>query len=170
MGAKVTAVDFSSQQIKQAGLLADRYRASIEFKAVDIGSLSVFNDDCFDLAISACAISFVKNIDTAFSEVYRILKPGGVLLATLPGISQKSNDEWGAFWCWSFTTLSAKLIFEEVFPATNITIKAYGNVLAATTFLYGLATRELRRSELDYHDPDYELLITVKAMKPGTIS
>jgi hypothetical protein len=31
--------------------------------------------------------------------------------------------------------------------------------------LHGLASRELRRAELDYHDPDYQVVITVRALK-----
>jgi hypothetical protein len=38
-------------------------------------------------------------------------------------------------------------------------------VLAAAAFLQGLSSRELRADELDYHDPDYELLICVRAVK-----
>jgi hypothetical protein len=41
-------------------------------------------------------------------------------------------------------------------------------VLAATAFLHGLASQDLRSEELDHLDPDYQLLITVRAMKPGT--
>jgi len=38
-------------------------------------------------------------------------------------------------------------------------------VLAAVAFLHGLAAEDLRPEELDYHDADYELLITVRAIK-----
>jgi hypothetical protein len=38
-------------------------------------------------------------------------------------------------------------------------------VLAATAFLQGISSRELRPEELDHHDPDYEVLITVRAAK-----
>jgi len=54
-----------------------------------------------------------------------------------------------------------------VFPPDGLAVEAHGNVLTATAFLYGLAAQELRRHELEYHDPDYEVLITVKAAKPG---
>jgi hypothetical protein len=84
----------------------------------------------------------------------------------LPGISQISRydmDRWGEYW--RFTTLSARRSFEEVFSPTKLTIESYGNVLAATAFLHGVAEGELRREELDVHDPDYELLITVRAVK-----
>jgi len=103
----------------------------------------------------------------ALKTLYRILKPGGVLLATFPGISQISRhdmDRWGDYW--RFTTLSARRLLEKVFPAANVRVEAYGNVLAAIAFLHGLATQELRQEELDYGDPDYEVLIAVRAVKP----
>jgi hypothetical protein len=37
-------------------------------------------------------------------------------------------------------------------------------------FLYGLSTRDLRSQELDFHDPDYEVLITVRAVKARATS
>ena len=67
---------------------------------------------------------------------------------------------------WRFTTLSARRLFGEVFPTENVTVEAYGNVLVAVAFLHGLAAEELRQEELDHRDPDYEVLITVRAVKP----
>jgi hypothetical protein len=56
--------------------------------------------------------------------------------------------------------------FEEVFPSTNVQVEVYGNVMAATAFLQGLSTQELKKEELDYCDSGYQVLITVRAMKP----
>jgi hypothetical protein len=111
-------------------------------------------------------LHLIYDVRAALKTLYRILKPAGVLLVTTPGISQISEDQWGAYWCWSFTTLSARRLFAEVFPAASVEIKAYGNVLAATAFLYGLAAQELFGDELDHNDPCYEVLITVRAVKP----
>ena len=43
-------------------------------------------------------------------------------------------------------------------------------MLAAISFLHGLVVEDLDEEELDYSDPDYEVLITVRAVKPGSIS
>jgi len=101
-------------------------------------------------------------VRAAIFNLYRILKPGGILLATFPGISQISRYDMDR---WRFTTLSAQKLFEEVFSPVNVTVASYGNVLAANAFLHGLAGEELRPQELDHQDPDYELLITVRAIK-----
>ena len=63
-------------------------------------------------------------------------------------------------------TLSARRLFTEVFPRNCASVQSYGNVLAATAFLNGLTVQELRREKLDYHDPAYEVLIGLRAVKP----
>ena len=90
------------------------------------------------------------------------------MLATVPGMSQISDDEWRASWCWSFTPHSARRLFADRFGAENVAVEGHGNVLAATAFLQGIAAGELERRELDHRDPDYPLLITVRASKPRT--
>ena len=61
--------------------------------------------------------------------------------------------------------MSAKRLFEEIFPENNVWVEAYGNVLTAIAFLEGLASEELRREELDHYDPDYPVTIAVRAVK-----
>ena len=133
----------------------------------DLTSAGHIPSNTFDCIICTQTLQFIYDVRAAIRTPYRILKPGGVLLATFPGISQISRydmDRWGDYW--RFTTLSAKRLFEEVFPPENVESRAYGNVLIAIAFLHGLAVEELRQKELDYHDPDYEVLICVRAVKP----
>ena len=98
--------------------------------------------------------------------LYRILKPGGVLLATVPGISQLERGRWKDTWYWSLTILSMRRLAEEAFPRENVEVESHGNVLAATAFLMGLAAEELDWAELEHRDPLYQLLITLRAAKP----
>ena len=121
--------------------------------------------ESFDCIILTQTLHLIYDFRAALQTIRRILKPEGVVLATFPGISQISNDQWGSCWCWSFTALSAQRMFEEVFPEENIFVQTFGNVLTATAFLYGLAVQELQQDELEYNDTDYEVLITVKAVK-----
>jgi hypothetical protein len=113
-------------------------------------------------------LHLIYDVRAALGTLYRILKPNGVLLVTVPGVSQISKDQWGKSWYWSFTSLSIRYLFEEVFPAECVEVESYGNVLTATAFLQGIATSELERTELDFHDPHYEVLITARASKPTT--
>ncbi len=122
--------------------------------------------DAFDCVICTQTLHLIFDVQAAISSLHRILRPGGVLLATMPGISKISRydmDRWGDYW--RFTSASAQRLFEKVFQPERLEVRAHGNVFAAVSFLHGVATEELRREELDSHDPDYELLITVRAEK-----
>jgi hypothetical protein len=59
------------------------------------------------------------------------------------------------------------MLFSEVFQPESLTIQTHGNVLAALASLHGLISKELRREELNHHDRDYELVITIRAVKGG---
>lgn len=124
--------------------------------------------DAFDCMILTQVFHVLYDIKAAIGNAVRALRPGGVMLVTLPGITQISRydaDRWGDFW--RFTSQSARRLFEDHFAPENLDIDVYGNVLAAVAFLYGLAAQELKNGEIDYQDPDYEMIIAVRAAKPG---
>ena len=139
-------------------------------QATLVGDLSTglgIPENTFDCLIVTQTLLVIFDFRAAIANCYRALKPGGVLLATFPGISQISRydmDRWGDYW--RFTDLSARRLFEEVFPASNLQIETHGTVLSAVAFLHGLAADELEQEELDYVDADYQVSITVKAIKP----
>ena len=131
----------------------------------DLAQADHIPSENFDCIILTQTLHLIYDFQAALQTIFRTLKQEGVVLATFPGISQISDDQWNSHWCWSFTALSARRMFEEVFPEQNIFVQTFGNVLTATAFLNGLAVQELQQEELDYKDSDYELLITVKAVK-----
>jgi len=122
--------------------------------------------DTFDCFILTQTLHLIYDVGQALKSIYRILKPGGVLLLTCPGITRISQDEWAGSWYWGFTSNSIQRLTNEYFPADHVIVEAHGNVLAAVSFLYGLAAEELDRKELDYRDPDFEVILTIKAIKP----
>jgi len=138
---------------------------------VDLTNAEHLPSDIFDCIVFTQTLQFIYDVRAALRTLCRILKPGGVLLATCHGISQIARwdmDHWGEYW--RFTSLSAHKLFTEVFPEAGVTVQAHGNVLAAMAFLQGLVTEELRQEELDYFDPDYEVLITIRALKPASLT
>jgi peptidoglycan/xylan/chitin deacetylase (PgdA/CDA1 family)/SAM-dependent methyltransferase len=122
----------------------------------------------FDCIIITQTLQLIYDVAAAVRTMHRILEPGGVVLATVPGISQTYDSEWGGSWYWNFTPLSARRLFEETFGAGNVEVEAHGNVLAAISFLHGLAEEELTSDELDHRDSGYPLTITVRAVKRAT--
>jgi SAM-dependent methyltransferase len=123
--------------------------------------------DAFDCVLLTQTLHHIYDAPSAIRTLHRILRPGGVLLATFPGLSQIGRTDmecWG--WYWGFTSDSARRLFLEAFPVEAVQIKTFGNVLSATSFLWGIAAQELRPRELEYRDPEYELLVAVRAVKP----
>jgi SAM-dependent methyltransferase len=122
----------------------------------------------FDCIILTQVLPFIFDVRGAVAACHRALKPGGVVLATVPGISQISRhdmDRWGDFW--RFTDRSARQLFEEAFGAGQIEVETFGNVAVATKFLQGLALEEINPEELESNDPDFQLIITIKAKRPN---
>jgi glycosyltransferase involved in cell wall biosynthesis len=120
----------------------------------------------FDCVICTQTLHLVYDLRAAVRTLHRILKPGGIVLATVPGVSRVAPDEWREPWCWSLTVTSARRLFAECFPTDQIEVDAHGNVLAAAAFLYGLASHELRPEEIGARDPHYPVVVTVRARKP----
>jgi hypothetical protein len=115
--------------------------------------------DCF---ICTQTLPFIYDVHAAVRGMATLLRPGGIVLATVPGMSQVSREDkrdWGDWW--RFTSQGAQRLFEEAFE--DVGVAAHGNVLSASAFLYGYAAEELTEGELAYGDPDYELVITVRA-------
>ena len=122
----------------------------------------------YDCIILTQVLQFIYDVNSAVIHAHRALRPGGVLLVTVAGISQISRsdmDRWGDYW--RFTDASARRLFGDVFGAQQVTVESHGNVFAACAFLQALAAEDLCREELELNDPDYQLLITVRAKKAG---
>jgi SAM-dependent methyltransferase len=135
----------------------------------DLTSADHIPSDTFDCIIFTQTLQFIYDVRSAIQSLHRILKPEGVLLATFPGISQIARDRWGEQQYWAFTHLSASRLFEETFPVSNVELEMHGNALTAISFLHGLAAEELREQELKRRSLGYEVVITVRAVKPGAV-
>jgi hypothetical protein len=119
----------------------------------------------FDCVIVTQTLHLIYDVRAAIATLHRIVRPGGVVLATVPGITQISHSDWGYTWYWAFTAECMKRLFTEEFAPGAVSVESAGNVLAATAMLYGLVVSELRTRELDVHDPEFEVCLAIRAVK-----
>jgi SAM-dependent methyltransferase len=168
IGDNVYTRKFGSNRVTKSdvlNLVPGDHRTTI---VADLTRADNLPSDLFDCIIFTQTLQMIYNFRAVLRHLHRILKPGGVLLVTTHGISKigrrEGIDQWGEYW--HFTTQSIQRLFQELFPAENVTVESCGNVLSTIAFLHGLAMEELSKEELDHNDPDYELLITVRAVKP----
>jgi hypothetical protein len=120
----------------------------------------------FDAIILTQVLHVLPDMQAAISVAEAALAPGGCILATLPCITQVSRfdmDRWGDYW--RVTDRGARKLFEAAFSESAIETAVYGNVLTAITSLTGLAAEELSSKDLDFYDPDYQVLVGVVASK-----
>ena len=121
----------------------------------------------FDCIIITQTLQMIFEIEKCIAELHRILKPGGVVLATSHGMSRVARregvDDWGEYW--HFTSQSKRKLFGAAFGRENVSVETYGNVLSCVANLHGLAARELKPEQIDFNDPNYELLVCARAVK-----
>jgi glycosyltransferase involved in cell wall biosynthesis/SAM-dependent methyltransferase len=120
--------------------------------------------EAFDCIVLTQTLQFVFDVHSAVATLHRMLKPGGVLLLTVPGVSTIDQEpNWSPLWTLSPTAL--RRLLEGRFDRASVTVATYGNVLAAVAFLHGLAEHELSPPELDTHDPQYPVIVAARAVK-----
>jgi SAM-dependent methyltransferase len=161
--AKKFGPEGAMERIDVLDVRPDNPRATL---VADLTEPEAFPTDAFDCVICTQTLPYIYDIHAAVRTLHRTLKPGGVVLATVTSVSRiwtKGDRLYGDYW--RFTSRSSRLLFEEAFAPEDVAVTSYGNVLIAASFLYGLATSELSREELDFHDSDFPVVIGIKARR-----
>ncbi len=162
-------VKFGGGRVTQSDVLEVVEGNSKATIVADLTHADHLPSDSFDCIICTQTLQMIFDMRAAVFHLHRILRPGGVLLATTHGISKISRrfprDPWSEYW--RLTAQSAQRLFVDVFQPRNVSVEPHGNVMIAAAFLYGVPAEELIPQELEYLDPDYEVLITIRAVKDG---
>jgi len=132
----------------------------------DLTKPETLPENSYDCFVCTQVYMFIFDVVKALEGSYHLLKEGGVLLATVAGISQVSREDmnqWGDYW--RFTNKSLEFLFKET-KFSYVEIVSMGNVMASCAFLQGMALEELPQRELlDEMDENYQLIIGIKAVK-----
>ncbi len=132
----------------------------------DLANAPQIPSNRFDCMICTQTLHVIADMPAAMATIHRILRPGGVLLATFPGISrvyQDAEGRWADYW--RVTAHSARRLALQNFDEADVHVRVYGNVLSATAFLHGVAAEELTATELDYYDELYPVTVGLRAVK-----
>ncbi len=133
----------------------------------DLRQAITLASDTYDCVILTQTIHVIDDMRRVLEECQRVLKPGGVLLVTLPSASRVCLEYGRDGDFWRVTEAGARALFAQVFPAELVEVRGYGNVFTSAAFLYGLACEELTAEELDAYDPYFPLVVGVRAVKPS---
>ncbi|MGE0705732.1 MAG: polysaccharide deacetylase family protein, partial [Vicinamibacterales bacterium] len=154
-GGAVTHVD-------TLDVAADNRRATV---VGDLRCAATIADETYDCVILTQTAHLIDDMTAVISECARMLRPGGVLLATFPATSRVCVECGGDRDLWRMTPAGARRLCETAFHPADLEVSSFGNMLANTAFLEGLAREDLTSAELDVSDPYFPLLTGVRAVK-----
>lgn len=129
----------------------------------DLAAADALPSDRYDCLVLTQTLQFIYDTPGALAHARRILRPGGVLLLTVPAASRldrRLSDYW------RFTPASCAALVTQAFPAEMVSVEGYGNVLSLVAFLMGMAREELSIGELAVHDERTPVIVAVRAKKP----
>lgn len=81
-GASVVVFDISEEQLKQDERVAERDGLSLKTVRGDMRDLGVFEDESFDIIFHPISNHYVEDVNPVWKEAYRVLRKGGILLAS----------------------------------------------------------------------------------------
>jgi SAM-dependent methyltransferase len=128
----------------------------------DLAAADEIPDGSFDCVVLTQTLQYIYDLRAAIGHTHRILQEGGVALVTVPALSRVVVDVRCPDY-WRFTAASCTQLFRERFG--EVSVESLGNVLSSIAFLSGLATEDLRRSELDVQDDRFPVIVAVRALK-----
>ena len=131
----------------------------------DLSTAEGVPDNAFDCFVVTQTLQFLPEPHRAVAQIRRVLKPGGVVLATVPCISRIQPRYGLEQDYWRLTAASCAWLFGQVFGPERVQVRTHGNVLAAMAFLAGVAYEELSARELAHNDPYFPIVATVRAVK-----
>jgi SAM-dependent methyltransferase len=138
-------------------------RATIIADLQDAKEICSATFDCF---VMTQTLGLLADPRAAVAEAHRILRPGGTLLITVPGLGARSTDRSEApADYWRFTADALRLLLDKSFGPGNVTVRSYGNVLSVVAGLMGMAAEELSRAELNVNDVRYPMVAVARAVK-----
>lgn len=134
----------------------------------DLGTGEGIPVDRYDCMILTQVLQFIPDLTGAVVSCHSALREGGVVLATMSAISKidvDDTDAWDEYW--RITPAGARRLFDGVFGADSVEVRAFGNVMTACAFLHGIVVSELDEIDLMKPDPEYPVTVAVRAVKRG---
>jgi hypothetical protein len=140
---------------------SDTLDISPEFRPTyqcDLARASMVADGSYDCFLLPNTLCFLRDLDAALREARRIVRRGGMILASVPGFVPLTPD---AADYWHASAEGWRVVAARVWPDCETGVESYGNCLAAAAAMYGIAAEELTDAELDAQDPRYPVLVTI---------
>lgn len=134
----------------------------------DICNPDTLGEAQFDCILFMQTLAYVFDFDTAVANLRRALRPGGVLLVTVSGVTANCTNKWRESFFWMFTPRAFKRILDAHFDREHVSVQGFGNLYAATAFLHCASVQDVSKRKLDRQpdpeEPEYMILVGARAV------
>lgn len=124
----------------------------------DLGEAGSLPTDTFDCIVLPQTLQYLADPSAALRNLAQSCRSGGTLLITVPSVSKLDPTCGPDGDLWRLTPAGLGALISRTLPDAGFELTGYGNVLAATAFLYGIAAEELSAAELDHVDHEFPML------------
>jgi SAM-dependent methyltransferase len=114
----------------------------------------------YDCVLLPNTLQHVRDLDAALRQLWRILRPGGAILASCAGLLPLTGDVADY---WRLSPDGWQTTLQAAWPSAGLVIQGHGNCLATLAAQLGLALEELTDAELNVHDARFPVLTTILA-------
>src|SRR6185436_9012253 len=90
----------------------------------DLSAADQLPADAYDCFILTQTLHLIGEIQPAIAQAHRALKPGGVLLATLPSVSMVAEEYGKTGDHWRVTEAGARRLFDGIFRPEDVEVHA----------------------------------------------
>jgi hypothetical protein len=129
----------------------------------DLAEADVIPSNVYDCFLLPATLQGLKDIEACLRHALRVVRPGGVILATTAAFAPLMPDVPDY---WRMSAAGWQELAARCWPGCHVDVHAYGNCLAATASMMGLAAEELTEAELDADDPRYPVVVSLACRKP----
>lgn len=155
-GARVTASDVLD-------LDSDRPGVTI---AGDLCDPETLAGRSFDTIVLTQALHLMADPRAALRSLYQALRPGGVLLITVPALQRRALPHDAPRDLWRFTGEGLEELLHASLPGARVTVEARGTLMASLAVLLGLAEEDLRPRDLAPDDSDFPVIAAAEVIRP----
>ena len=117
--------------------------------------------DCFLLPNT---LNMLRDVEACMRQALRVVKPGGVILATAAGLVPLTGDVADY---WHLSADGWRELAARAWPGCEVQIEQHGNSLTAVAAMLGLAVEELTSAEFEYDDPRFPVQVTIYCRRPA---
>ncbi len=150
---------FGKDQVTKADVI-DLFPTKLANIHADLRNMPQVKSNTYDCVVITQTYNVMDDFESGIKEVSRILKPGGVVLVTVPVLSPGWNLKVNF---WRFGEKGLKSVFGKYFK--TVKVQGLGNQKACEYFWVGMATNDMTKMELEKQDDKYPLIYGVVGIK-----